>query len=96
MVEDQLFYTKTMAQVLARQGKLQEAADIYRHLLSENEGHKEEETALAELEKRLRGKRNTRQRQLASLLAKWIELVLRLHGMQKLGVLMRSTQEQRT
>jgi hypothetical protein len=96
MVEDPLFYTRTMARLLVRQGKRQEAAEIYRHLLSEKDTNKEVRTALAALEKGLRGKRNARQRNMAGLFARWIELILRVNGLQKLDALMKASQGQRT
>lgn len=92
MVEDPLFYTKTMARLLVRQGKRQEAAEIYRHLLSERDTNKEVRAALAKLEKQLRGKRNARQRNLAGLFARWIELILKENGLRKLDALMKATQ----
>lgn len=92
MVEDPLFFTETMARLLARQGKLQEAAEVYRHLLSENGADKEVWAAFTALEKQLCGKRNVHQRTVASLFTRWIELILRINSMQKLNAFMKAAQ----
>jgi hypothetical protein len=88
MVEDPLFYTETMARLLVRQGKIQEAAEIYRHLLSEDGGRFELKDALAQLEKRLGGRRDSRQQKLAELFSRWIALTVRVQVVQKLGACM--------
>lgn len=96
MVEDPLFYTETMARLLVRQGKMVEAAEIYRHLLSENDRRIDLRDALAQIEKRLGGRRNPRQQKLADLFSRWIALTLRVQALQKLGACKKMAGKRRT
>ncbi len=95
MVEQPLFYTETMARLLVRQGKLGEAAEIYRHLLSRGSDREDIRSALAQLEKRLGGRRNARQQKTAELFARWIALTLRWQAVQKLDACLKLGTKQR-
>ena len=84
LIEDPLFYTETMARLLTRQGKLDQAAEIYRYLLSQERDRPEIRAALAQVEACIGGRRNSRQQALSDLLARWIELTLRWQAVQRL------------
>jgi len=83
---DKLFYTKTMARVYAKQGDLVRAARIYRYLLSETPGRRDLEQALAEVDRQI-GDCQARDEHLRGLLGRWLALLLRANGMQKLNTL---------
>ncbi|MBW2490828.1 MAG: hypothetical protein JRE65_06760 [Deltaproteobacteria bacterium] len=81
MVEDDVFYTRTMAKVYADQGNLLKAAEIYRHLLSDEPERQDLVEALSEIETKL-GK--TSPDDLITLFIQWVDLLLTCHNMQKL------------
>jgi len=94
VVEDPLFRTETMARLLAAQGKLRQAAEIYRHLLSEGGQRAAIRDALAEVERRLAAGRSPRQQATADLFARWTELTLRLQNARRLADCLKMLQQQ--
>ena len=73
MIEN-AFYTPAVAKILENQGHLEEAAQVYRKLLSEMPGHAGFREALAGLESRLAGGVVTEEG-LTSLFAEWLGLL---------------------
>ena len=86
MITDDIFYTKTMAEVYADQGQLDKAAEIYRYLLNEEPERQDLIDALAEIDK----KRCEKDPEgLSQLLGTWIDLLLVHNRLQKLNKLKR-------
>jgi hypothetical protein len=85
-MEDDVFYTRTMAKVYADQGNLGKAAEIYNYLLKQEPGRQDLMDALSEIESR--GFDKDREN-LFMLLSEWIDLLLKLNGIQKLKKLKR-------
>jgi hypothetical protein len=87
MTDNPDFYTKTMAKVYANQGYLTKAAEIYRFLLKQDPDRQELPDRqslideLFEIEKKLSEKVPGDP---VLLLSKWIDLMLRYNGLQKL------------
>ena len=81
MNPDDVFYTRTMAKVLADQGNLRKAADIYRFLLEREPGNPELVDGLAEIETRL-GEMGSDD--LVRLFRRWVELLLTHNNLEKL------------
>ena len=81
MIEDDVFYTKTMAKVYHDQGKFEEAARIYRYLLKREPDRQDLIDALSDLEKK-RFENNLER--LINLFSKWVDLLLKSDGLQKL------------
>lgn len=81
MSDDKLFYTKTMAKIYADQGNYEKAAEIYRYLLEHGPDRQDLIDALSEVEKRLFDKYPE---DLVKLLSKWVDLLLKHYGLQKL------------
>ncbi len=90
MMEEDVFYTKTMAKVYANQGKLKEAVTIYRHLLKKEPDRQDLIDALidtlAEIENRRFEKGSGG---LSNLFSTWLELLLAYARLQKLEKLQR-------
>lgn len=75
------FYTKTMAKVYANQGYLSKAAEIYRFLLKHEPDRQDIIDELSEIDRKLSEKVPSDP---VLLLSKWIDLMLRYNGLQKL------------
>jgi hypothetical protein len=91
-MEDDIFYTRTMAKVYADQGNLGKAAEIYNYLLKQEPGRQDLIDALSEIENR--GFDKDREN-LFMLFTEWIDLLLRYNGMKKLKKLRRHIGDQR-
>ena len=91
-MEDDVFYTRTMAKVYADQGNLGKAAEIYNYLLKQKPGRQDLIDALSEIENR--GFDKDREN-LFMLFSEWIDLLLKLNGTQKLKKLQRYIGDQR-
>ncbi len=81
MIEDDVFYTKTMAKVYDDQGKYEKAARIYQYLLKREPGRQDLIDAISELEKKRFG--NNLERPVA-LFIQWIDLLITSNGLKKL------------
>ena len=87
MTDNPDIYTKTMAKVYANQGYLTKAAEIYRFLLKQDPGGQDLPDRqslideLSKIEKKLSEKAPDDP---VLLLSKWIDLMLRYNGLQKL------------
>ncbi len=95
MVQDPLFYTETMARLLARQGKLREAAEIYRHLLAREGRRPEIRQALVALEGQMEKGRNAQQEATAEMFGRWVEMMLRLQNVRGLAGCLNMLREHR-
>ena len=84
MTKDIGIYTETMAKVYTAQGHWEKAAEIYRHLLSEEPARKEIVDALAEVEKRMLRDSPKDPEQLVPLFREWIQLMIRCENLKKL------------
>lgn len=73
MRQETIYHTPTMAKVLADQGKLREAAEIYRHLIGINPEKTQYQDALAIVEARLQAQTGDR---IKSALGRWMSLLL--------------------
>ncbi len=78
------FYTKTMANVYAKQGYFAKASEIYRYLLKHNPDSREVNDLLFEVEKKLDEKKKNAGEILKKLFRKWIYLQLSYNRLQKL------------
>ncbi|MCK4619129.1 MAG: hypothetical protein LWX02_08040 [Deltaproteobacteria bacterium] len=78
------FYTKTMANVYAKQGYFAKAVEIYRHLLKYDPESRELNDLLSEVEKKLNEKQKKDRESLEKLFRKWIYLQLSCNMLQKL------------
>jgi hypothetical protein len=85
-MEDDVFYTRTMAKVYADQGNLGKAAEIYNYLLKQEPGRQDLMDALSEIESRGFDKDR---KNLFMLFNEWIDLLLKLNEIQKLKNLKR-------
>lgn len=92
MMENDVFYTRTMAKVYADQGNLGKAAEIYNYLLKQEPGRQDLIDALSEIENR--GFDKDREN-LFMLFSEWIDLLLKFNGIQKLKKLQRYIGDQR-
>ena len=78
------FYTKTMANVYAKQGYFAKASEIYRYLLKHNPDSREVNDLLFEVEKKLDEKKKNAGEILKKLFSKWIYLQLSYNRLQRL------------
>ena len=78
------FYTKTMANVYAKQGYFAKAVEIYRHLLKHDPESRELNDLLSGVEKKLNEKQKKDREILEKLFGKWIYLQLSYNRLQKL------------
>jgi len=81
LINDDVFYTKTMAKVYADQGNLEKATEIYKYLLKREPNRHDLTDALSEIEKKSLGKDSEK---LEKLFGKWVDLLIRYNGLQKL------------
>ncbi|MBW2239039.1 MAG: hypothetical protein JRD87_01240 [Deltaproteobacteria bacterium] len=81
MNEDDVFYTRTMAKVLADQGNLKKAAEIYHYLLEREPGNPNLVDALSEIETQLT---EIGSDDLVNLFGRWIDLLLTHNNLEKL------------
>lgn len=86
MIADDIFYTKTMAKVYADQGRLDQAAEIYRYLLDKEPQRRDLIDALAEIDKK---RFNKDPQGLDELFGTWIDLLFVHNRLQKLKKLKR-------
>ncbi|MBW1642109.1 MAG: hypothetical protein JRJ39_03745 [Deltaproteobacteria bacterium] len=84
MIEDNDFYTETMAKVYADQGYLEKSAEIYRYLLKREPGRQDLIEKLSEIENRIIEKKNTGNDHLVPLFNQWVDLVLKHNRLKKL------------
>jgi hypothetical protein len=77
-------YTETMAKVYATQGHWENAAAIYRRLLTEDPTRKDWIDALADAEKNLKTASRKNPEYLEPLFREWIELLFRNEKLRKL------------
>ena len=84
MIEDNDFYTETMAKVYAGQGYLEKSAEIYRYLLKREPDRQDFIEKLSEIENRIIEKKNTRNDHLVPLFNQWVDLVLKYNKLKKL------------
>jgi len=80
-MEDNVFYTRTMAKVHAGQGNLGKAAEIYKYLLKQEPGRQDLIDALSEIENK---GFNEDQENLFMLFSEWIDLLLKYNKLQRL------------
>ena len=78
------FYTKTMANVYAKQGYFAKASEIYRYLLEHNPENQELNDLLAGVEKKIKENGKKDRETLEKLFRKWIYLQLSYNRLQKL------------
>ena len=88
MTDNPDFYTKTMAKVYANQGYLTKAAEIYRFLLkqdlSDRQSLPDRQSLIDELSKIEKKLSEKTPGDPVLLLSKWIDLMLKYNGLQKL------------
>ncbi len=85
MENDAEFCTVTMARVYVKQGCLEKAANIYRHLLERTPDRPDLVEALSELEEKIEAARKGRKGELIRLFRQWIELSLLRGGLESLA-----------
>ncbi len=76
--------TATMAKIYVEQGYLEKAAEIYRHLLTQNPDRQDFSDALDRIEKQLASKKKIESGHMVPLFQEWIDLLLRYNQYQKL------------
>ena len=81
MMEDNVFYTRTMAKVHAGQGNLGKAAEIYQYLLKQEPGRQDLIDALSDIENK--GFNKDREN-LFMLFSEWADLLLKYNKLQRL------------
>jgi tetratricopeptide (TPR) repeat protein len=81
LIENDVFYTKTMAKVYEDQGQYEKAARIYRYLLHREPNRKDLSDTLCELEKKCSA--NSRER-LVHLFVQWLDLLITSNELKKL------------
>jgi predicted Zn-dependent protease len=81
LIENDVFYTRTMAKVYADQGDLKNAERIYKHLLAQEPGKRDLAEALSEIKKQRVGKSPDA---LSALFDQWIGLILLHRNVEKL------------
>ena len=81
MNADDVFHTRTMAKVLADQGNLKKAAEIYHYLLEREPGNPDLVDALSEIETQLI---EIGSDDLVRLFGRWIDLLLTHNTLEKL------------
>lgn len=84
MEEDYRQYTVTMARVFASQGHWDKAAQIYRHIVSREQGREDLAEALAEAERNALAASPKTPADLAPLFERWIDLLSRYQKIRKL------------
>ncbi|MGD9334972.1 MAG: hypothetical protein PVJ50_08310 [Desulfobacterales bacterium] len=92
MMEDDVFYTRTMAKVYAGQGNLGKAAEIYTYLLKKDPGCRDLVDALSEIKSK--GFDKDRENLLA-LLTEWVDLLLKYNRIRQLEKLKNYIGDQR-
>ena len=80
-MENDVFYTRTMAKVYADQGDLKNAERIYKYLLAQEPGQRDLVEALSEIETQRVGKSPDK---LLALFDQWIGLLLMHRNVKKL------------
>jgi hypothetical protein len=81
LVENDVFYTRTMAKLYADQGNLKKAEKIYKYLLTHEPGQRDLMDALSEIE---RQRCDSVSDDMMALFNQWIDLLLLHHNLQKL------------
>lgn len=79
MKVDDEFKTRTMAKVLAGQGQLKKAAEIYTYLIKHHPEEKDLREELGAIKKRLNPDENGSHKELRPLYRKWIEIQLKYY-----------------
>ena len=92
MIEDDVFYTKTMAKVYEDQGQYEKAARIYRHLLNREPNRKDISDALDELEKK---RSSGNWDGLIHLFVEWIDLLITSNEIKRLKKLQNHINDRR-
>ena len=90
MIDDEVFYTKTIAKVFAAQGNLEKAAEIYKYLLKREPQRHDLIDALSEIEKK---RSQTGLGELEEMMGKWVDLLIKYNGIRKLKKLQRLLNE---
>ena len=75
------FYTATMAQVYSEQGHWNKAAEIYRHLLTQEPEREDYLAALARVERKAGQNHNESPESLSALFHQWFDLMLKYKNM---------------
>jgi hypothetical protein len=81
LIENDVFYTRTMAKVYVNQGNLKKAESIYKYLLDQEPGQPELMEALSDIEKQQRDRLSG---DMMDLFNQWIDLLLLHCSLQKL------------
>ena len=79
---DRTFFTVTMARMMAEQGNLGRAAEIYRYLLHQNPDRDDLADALAQIDAELAAKDPY---DLVNLLTEWADLAMSAGGLSRLA-----------
>jgi hypothetical protein len=80
-MNDEVFYTRTMAKVHTEQGNLGKAAEIYKYLLKQEPDRQDLINALSEIENKGFDKDLEN---LFMLFSEWIDLLLKYNNLQRL------------
>lgn len=75
MTEDKTFYTATMADLLSKQGRYEEAADIYRYLLEQDPQRTDLSARLDDVVARL-SENERKWEDVAVTIEKWVRLII--------------------
>ncbi|MDX1708538.1 MAG: tetratricopeptide repeat protein, partial [Desulfobacterales bacterium] len=78
------FTTATMARVYSEQGHWEKAAEIYRHLLTQEPDRDDYLALLAQAEKMVQQNHKDSRENLAALFHQWFDLMLKYKNLQKL------------
>jgi len=81
MTDRTIFFTQTMARVHAKQGNLDQAAEIYRYLIEQEPERDDLGSELANIEKQIL---ETASDRLVTLFEEWFELIFSHNRIQKL------------
>jgi len=84
------FYTKTMAGSYVQQGYLNEALEIYQHLIEQSPDDHELQEAISNIETMLSDQNGTteaEEKNLAALMCKWFDLMLASNQLKKINQL---------
>jgi hypothetical protein len=84
MSSDQEFFTETMAMIYVDQGNPEKAAEIYRHLLTEQPEREDLAETLAGLEEEISAGGKKRMADVVPLLEEWIQLLIKYNSLRKL------------
>lgn len=92
MTDRTIFFTRTMARVHAKQGNLEQAAEIYRYLLEKEPQAPDLVSELSSIERRMRDAASDR---LAVLFEQWFDLIFTQAKVRRLERMRRSMSRNR-